>query len=103
MLAVLFGTLAADLVRLGVAAIAAKQAEREAVEQLRQLRQRFEAPSAAAGPQARSELPSYPAPSSTAAIGEYACSQGALLRRIDNGWEQVGRSSRQAACRTSSR
>lgn len=101
--AVFVGILAADLVRLAVATAAARQAQREAVVELERLTRDLDAQADAIDaqqPRARPVLPVYPAPSSISALGSLACSNGALLRRIEGGWEQVGR---QPACRSSSR
>ena len=95
--AVVLGILAADLVRLVIATGAARQAQREAVAELQRI-----ANSMPPAPATTLEtpLPVYPAPSAAAPVGSLACSQGALLRRIEGGWQQVGRA---GACRTSSR
>lgn len=102
--AVFLAILAADLVRLGVAAIAAKHAQRQAVEQLRSLTRQMDAQADALDAQSSpAALPEYPPPRADAQPDSLACSQGAILRRIDGGWEQVGRSAGRAACRSSSR
>lgn len=98
--AVVLGILAADLVRLLVVTAAARQAQREVVVELERM---VDAMPPGPAPPVQTPLPGYPAPNAAAPVGSLACSQGAILRRIENGWEQVGRTGRRAACRTSSR
>lgn len=107
-LGVMIGVLLADLVRLAFARAALQQATADLNRQAQQFMQQGIDPQRDAivvrqeSPQAP-PLPVYPFPSSSAPIGTLACSQGAILRRIEGGWEQVGRSAGRSACRSSSR
>lgn len=93
-LAVCFGTLLADGVRLltlGVVAVEAGRAvERE--EEAQRLR---------AAAERDRRTPYYPAPSTAMPQGSLACLQGRLVRRESNGWAQVldQQSGQARACR----
>ncbi|MCZ8317460.1 MAG: hypothetical protein O9303_01355 [Silanimonas sp.] len=107
-LGVLIGTLLSDAVRLAFARIVFQQATADFNRQLQQLMQQGIDPQRDSVVVRQESLPSaplpvYPPPRSDAPTGSLACSQGAILRRIEGGWEQVGRSAGGAACRSSSR
>ncbi|MBS3959354.1 MAG: hypothetical protein KGZ52_08150 [Xanthomonadaceae bacterium] len=84
---VLLGVLLADLVRLGFAAVAARQAAEVFQHELERIEQQAE--TLLNGGSAPPSLPVYPHPLATAPLGSLACSGGAILQRIENGWAQV--------------
>lgn len=103
-LAVMVGTLAADLVRLAIARAAVVQAQREIAAEFGRMTKDMERATSEAATSARPvPLPIYPAPSSSMPVGSQACSGGVVLTRIENGWEQSSRRGNRQACQSTSR